>query len=493
MGGKAFSHTPPPLLTPRLPPPLYFSLRTYYITLLSSLFKHVSSPPPLPEKSDHGDIDILVASPIASVAKTLASTPPTSTSPANGVKAPFDLITQAVFALIKPHATVKSGGKTRSYAVPHPEKEGCFVQLDVMVCGDIDEWRWNVFLNSHGDLWVLWGKMLKGFGLVATDKGLWLRNITIEEAGAGKEKSRVFLTNDVTEVLSLLGYEGEDLVRYWGKDIVGDERNSRKEEDTGASDNDNGEAINDPTFVLNTFPESFPTLNALFRFAVKCRFFRKTLFKPQCPPSFENEGTADPSPSGEDSNRKEKKEAREGKGRGMQRDAYHLFVDSFLPGADATNADAKSNQIDTRSSLSLLEDSTFQIPDGAPSSLRTSSFLSARNDAAIDSSNSSLELEAQMGEKRRKERQVVLNEVLSRFDKRAEWEEMARKWDEEKKPWGDKAVANALKEEYFRRTNEYTEAWIREVCRGSGSGKEGGKKGKRKRGRENGTVGKDID
>ena len=475
MGGKAFSHTSPPLLTPRLPPPLYFSLRNYYTTLLSSLFKHVSSPPPLPEKSDHGDIDILVASPVTSVVEILASTPATFTPPANEVKAPLDLVTQAVFALVKPQATVKSGGKTRSYAVPHPKKEDCFVQLDVMVCGSIDEWRWNVFLNSHGDLWVLWGKMLRGVGLVATDKGLWLRSMTMEEAGAGKEKSRVFLTNDVREVLLLLGYEGEDLVRYWGEGIVGDEPSSQTKDGRAASNANNGQVLSEVAFDMYPFPESFPSLEALFRFAVKCRFFRKTLFEPQCPPCFENDGTANLSPSGEDSTSKERKKARGGRGRGMQRDAYHLFVDSFLLDADVTNAEPNSSRINTPSSLKLLEDDAFLTPDGTPSTLTTSSCVSARNDAATDTSNSSFDTEAQMSEKRRKEREVVLNEVLSRFDKRTEWEEMIRKWDEERNPWGDKAIANALKEEYFRRMNEYTEAWMKEVGLG-------GKKGKRKRG-----------
>lgn len=132
MGGRAFSgSTNSPLLTPRMPPDIYFRLRDHYLQLLSSLYTQIATPIEAPEKTSYGDIDILVSQP-----KSI----PTSASAE-------DLAT----VLGAERTFVNSGSPLTSFAVPYPDLPNNYVQLDLHICPP-ETFHWQRFHQSHGDL-----------------------------------------------------------------------------------------------------------------------------------------------------------------------------------------------------------------------------------------------------------------------------------------------------------------------------------------------------
>ncbi|KAM0498257.1 hypothetical protein ACHAP8_006342 [Fusarium lateritium] len=61
MGGKAFSHSDPPLETPRMPKEVYLEVKNKVIRALTPAFGWIDSPIEGPGKKDFGDIDIIVS------------------------------------------------------------------------------------------------------------------------------------------------------------------------------------------------------------------------------------------------------------------------------------------------------------------------------------------------------------------------------------------------------------------------------------------------
>jgi len=184
MGGKAFSHGPNPLYTPRIPQALYTALLEKYRSLLSTFYIDVASPLDAPGKDSHGDIDLLVSSPINPIT------------------------TKALVEALNAISTVSSGGTT-SFAVPYPGSPTDYIQLDVHTCPP-STFRWELFTNSHGDLWNILGTSVRAFGLTANNIGFYLRIQEIEKLD--RKKSMVFLTADPDSVLEFLGL---DVERYW--------------------------------------------------------------------------------------------------------------------------------------------------------------------------------------------------------------------------------------------------------------------------------------
>ncbi|KAH6949930.1 hypothetical protein DER45DRAFT_85998 [Fusarium avenaceum] len=60
MGGKAFAHVTPPLLTPRMSKEVYLAAKNQVVRALSKGFDWIDSPTEGPGKEDYGDIDIIV-------------------------------------------------------------------------------------------------------------------------------------------------------------------------------------------------------------------------------------------------------------------------------------------------------------------------------------------------------------------------------------------------------------------------------------------------
>ncbi|MCJ1305321.1 hypothetical protein MMC08_008135 [Hypocenomyce scalaris] len=186
MGGRAFSHLNPPLSTPRMPPTVYTTLRDKYVTLLSTIYKQVGTPLEAPEKASYGDIDILVASPLVPV-------PPPVLSTALAAKTSF----------------TTPGSPTTSYAVPYPESQDAYVQLDIHICQP-ETFAFELFHQSHGDFWNIIGTTIRPFGLTANNVGLHLRVPEIETLD--RKQSMLLLTSDPDATLDFLGL---DRCRRW--------------------------------------------------------------------------------------------------------------------------------------------------------------------------------------------------------------------------------------------------------------------------------------
>lgn len=184
MGGKAFSHGPNPLSTPRIPSALYTTLLQKYITLLSTFYTDVASPLDAPEKDSHGDLDLLVSNPI------------------------HPITAESLSRVLNAEATI-SAKPTTSFAVPYPDFQDTYIQLDIHLCPP-STFRWELFTNSHGDLWNILGTSVRAFGLTANNIGFYLRIAEIEKLD--RKKSMVFLTSDPDDVLEYLGL---DVERYW--------------------------------------------------------------------------------------------------------------------------------------------------------------------------------------------------------------------------------------------------------------------------------------
>lgn len=181
MGGKAFASGPDALSTPRMPPILYHALLDRFLALSSNFFERVTTSVEAPEKTSFGDVDIIVSEPKA------RPFPPEQFSSAFNAK-----------RIIALHPMY-------SFAVPHPDLDDSYVQLDLQICQPQD-FYWEVFHKSHGDLWNLLGSSIRPFGLTANDKGLHLRIPEIEEHD--RKQSLIFLTADPGTVLNFLHLDG---------------------------------------------------------------------------------------------------------------------------------------------------------------------------------------------------------------------------------------------------------------------------------------------
>lgn len=190
MGGKAFANESPELPTPRMPPFVYHHLRQKYISILSAFYLHVGSPTESPEKSSHGDIDILVS------------------SPRDPIHPPAPAVLTTALSAVK---TINSGS-IKSFAVPYPDEPGVFVQVDVGVCKPA-LFEWELFHTSYGDLWNILGTAIRSFGLTANDRGLHVRIREIE--AVERKQSLVFLTCEPEAVLRFLGLDVAEYRAGW--------------------------------------------------------------------------------------------------------------------------------------------------------------------------------------------------------------------------------------------------------------------------------------
>ena len=196
MGGSAFSSEG--LLTPRMPPSVYYPLRDSLQEILQkSFYAHVQTPIEAPEKPDHGDIDIKVCSPLKS-------------------------FTSRDIAEVIGAKHFKRIGSNEHFAIPWPKSDEAssdhnvnisketFIQVDVELIPNPAEHDWAVFQHSHGDLWNILGVFIREYGLTASNSGIYVRIEEIEPHN--KTAARVLLTADRRAALNFLGL---DYDRYW--------------------------------------------------------------------------------------------------------------------------------------------------------------------------------------------------------------------------------------------------------------------------------------
>lgn len=203
MGGRAFINHNPPLPTPRMPLEIYNEVLNSTLALLREHYTHAASPIPAPSKSDYGDVDFLVCSPLSDICDL--STNATNTVAWNLSK---------LFSAVAFH--VETGNPTVNLAIPWPQSpndpdtERKFIQIDIHTCPTPTIFHWELFHSAHGDLWNILGSTIRPFGFTANDRGLFLRIPEIE--AYDRKKSLVFLTSDPKQVLDILSL---DEARWW--------------------------------------------------------------------------------------------------------------------------------------------------------------------------------------------------------------------------------------------------------------------------------------
>ena len=165
-----------------MPPDIYFLLRDHYLQLLSSFYTQIATPIEAPKKASYGDIDIIVSLPKC-----------TSTSAEFLVK-----VLGAVRIITIP------GSPLTSFALPYPNLQNNFIQLDLHLCPP-NTFHWQLFHQSHGDLWNLLGTTIRPSGLTANDVGLHVRIEEIEDLD--RKRALLFLTCDPDAVLDFLGLD----------------------------------------------------------------------------------------------------------------------------------------------------------------------------------------------------------------------------------------------------------------------------------------------
>lgn len=211
MGGTAF----PNHNTPRLSHAEYAELLQRTTALLTPFYAHIVCPPEAPSKPDHGDLDLLVSSPLF-------------------VFSPDD-IQKALRAVTK----IK-GGVTTNFCVPlqsnSRQDADRFAQVDLHLVANPKMLPWELFTSSYGDMQQILGVLQRGLGLTANHKGLHVRIREIEKSN--RKKAMLFLTKDIPEMLEFLGldykqYESgfasnKDVFawclagRLWGEKLIND-------------------------------------------------------------------------------------------------------------------------------------------------------------------------------------------------------------------------------------------------------------------------------
>ncbi|KAI6044804.1 hypothetical protein EDC04DRAFT_2639863 [Pisolithus marmoratus] len=168
MGGKAFSADLPSGSFPRLPSRLYEDLKGRLTPLLQTIYTLVEVPPEAPGKKDHGDIDFVVAQPIHDNEHVMAA-----------------LIGQVLGAV---KSVEMDGNRTSNYAL-ELSQEDCallvsddsqgslpiqkiYLQVDVRVCLDAEEWELLKVMHGYGDLGIIIASIARCHGLILGTKGL---------------------------------------------------------------------------------------------------------------------------------------------------------------------------------------------------------------------------------------------------------------------------------------------------------------------------------
>lgn len=189
------------LRVPRMSPELYKRMIALYQPKLEALFERVVVPRDAPNKVDHGDIDFLVGG--------------TLVTPRGDEL--WKLI-ELVFAA----AHREARGQSQSYAVPHPDIVGAYVQVDIELSpgegtlGAADLFEWTRFMKGDADLLQIIGIAHRPLGLVCNDRGLHVRLEQIEPYD--KQVALLFLTRDPEQAMNFYGLDTDQYDKGFGSE-----------------------------------------------------------------------------------------------------------------------------------------------------------------------------------------------------------------------------------------------------------------------------------
>ncbi|KJZ73310.1 hypothetical protein HIM_07314 [Hirsutella minnesotensis 3608] len=206
MGGSAFSSEEHNLYTPRMPRPVYNAVRDRCVSILADLYDSVAAPLEGPEKTDFGDLDLVLACPKTESASTLQALQEI----VNALGAEKSILYENSSSnLALPWPAAAADGTPLEDDVVAGEKKK-HVQVDVRICDSPEAQRWILFKHAHGDIWNVIGSVIRPYGLTADETALWIRVPEIEETNRNRAKVR--LTADPDQVLDFLGLPA---ARFW--------------------------------------------------------------------------------------------------------------------------------------------------------------------------------------------------------------------------------------------------------------------------------------
>lgn len=246
MGGSAFTDPKNPaasLPTPRMPLHVYLHVRDRALRILrAGFYAQAESPVEAPGKADYGDVDILVASPYdqanvdtVSVATALGAVQFKENIPTTNFALPWPNVEELNNEFL-PASTTSSAGEdvktiksseleavasksTATIITPNAHYDHTnldvadsphYIQLDLHVCSTPENFHWELFHQAHGDLWNIFGGMIRPYGLIVNHIGLYLYLAGVE--GISKDQRTLQLTTSPSLVLKFLDLD-ED--RYW--------------------------------------------------------------------------------------------------------------------------------------------------------------------------------------------------------------------------------------------------------------------------------------
>lgn len=208
MGGAAFASDG--LYTPRIPTAIYEKVLEDIESRLAPLFEVVTHAIDAPEKSDHGDLDILAA-PLAGkqpqpeeIAKLLDAEKYQNASVAN-----------PVIYLALPWPTLNSTETQTTTGSPDDEKLTSeeaqkFIQVDLRICRSMPDLYWQLFAHGHGDLVNILASIIRCKGLTLSSQALWLRIPDLDTKN--KRITRIELSKIPEQVMTFLGLKPD---RFW--------------------------------------------------------------------------------------------------------------------------------------------------------------------------------------------------------------------------------------------------------------------------------------
>ena len=164
MGGKAFRSHLPNATFPRLSPLVYASLKSTLLPRLIPLFQYVGIPHEAPEKEDHGDVDFIVACPLTTIGHE---------------EIKHALGASACIPSEQPdrRGTQNFALRLADFVTPlptdaRPVSEEVYVQVDVNIRKDAQDWENVMIFHSYGDLGMIMGRLAASVGLHLGELGL---------------------------------------------------------------------------------------------------------------------------------------------------------------------------------------------------------------------------------------------------------------------------------------------------------------------------------
>lgn len=231
MGGNIFllaaADGQPTMRTARLCQETYNQLKTTYLQRLAAQLPHTDStrvPLEAPDKSDHGDIDVIIAySGTIDWDQVAAGVGAVAWVDRGSESHPQCSLAVRLDGERSEHAPVKYVKTNAHDRVPrNPSEvftEECFAQIDLeQISPELQDWT--AFYGSYGDLAGIFGKTVTNFGFDITSAGLRLRLQEFDDStylewahfSPPRDDGRMILSTNPDQIMAFFGL---DVERYY--------------------------------------------------------------------------------------------------------------------------------------------------------------------------------------------------------------------------------------------------------------------------------------